>query len=283
MVVLATNPYVKDARELVNTMQYGPARVQLDLAAAATTSTRDERREIAHLSALVWAAEGKLEKAEGVYGELLAADPTAPAPQDAPPRLREAFRKVKERLYPQGVVTLTERAAPAGRVAIAVVDPWSVITQLLLFEDGPTGFTSRPLAPDELGIAVESFASGTTRGWYVEGRDASGAVRAKLGSREEPRLLAAAPSAAASLLPTQAAPRSRVLPGVVTALAVGLGAATAGMALSGSDASSRAGRSLFSAEIFALDLRARSDITIAWGLGVGALVVAAVAIALWLW
>jgi hypothetical protein len=263
-------------------MQYGPARVQLELAAGATTSTRDERREIAHLSALVWAAEGQLEKAEAVYGELLAADPSAPAPQQAPPRLREAFRKIKERLYPQGFVTLTERHAPPGRVAVAVVDPWSSVAALTLFEEGQSGLTERPLRPDEFGVAVESF-SGTSRGWFVEARDASGALRAQLGSRQAPRLLAAPPTAQASLLPTAAPARSRVLPWLATGLAVGMAGATAGIAASGSDTYGRAGTAVFASDRLAFDQRARTEFSVSWGLGVGALVIGAVALALWLW
>lgn len=276
-LLFGANPYLPNARAAVSEMQYGRARQQLDLAMAVTTSTRDEKRELAQLSALVWAAEGKLGQAELAWEALLAVDPSAPAPRDGPPRVREAFRRVKERLYPPRFVGLVDRPAPPGRVAVAVTDPWSLVSKLSLIQ----GELEGRMAIDESGFASASLTPGA-RSWFVEARDAQGSMLAQLGTREAPRLLAM-PEPVPGVATATPAGRSRVFPVVFTAVAAGL-AVTAGVfAAVGADASTRAGTAAFASETRALDLQARTAFTATWGFGIGAALTGATAVVLWAW
>lgn len=282
-LVFGANPYLPQAREAVQQMHYGQARAQLDLAMGVTTSSRDEKRELAHLSALVWAAEGKLAKAEAEYEALLAADPSAPAPQAGPPRLRDAFRRVKERLYPLGYVGLVERPAPEGRVAVALTDPWALVSTLVLTQSFETRAEAELLLADEAGLASGTLLPGA-RSWFVEARGPQGAALAHLGTREAPRLLALPePVAAVGLAPGVTPARSRVLPWLVTVAAVGLLATAGVFAGLGAGSSASAGSADFASEVRAFDLRARSQLSFAWGFGIAGVVAGAGAVVLWVW
>src|SRR4051812_9335258 len=132
-LILATNPYLAESRQLYESLRYEKAIMRLELARKVPTTSNDERREILDLLARSYAALGQLDKAEDSYAELLAKDPHAPSPDEAAPKIRQVFSKAKERLYPPTYVRVRAESAPEGEVAVAVIDPWDQITSVVLF------------------------------------------------------------------------------------------------------------------------------------------------------
>ena len=224
-------------------------------------------------------------KAEEAYAALLSGDPQAPAPAQGPPRLREAFRRVKERLYPPGFVGLMDRPAPEGRVAVALTDPWSLVASLVLSQALDARVDERAMTPDETGLATGTLLPGA-RSWFVEARDDQGTARASLGTRAQPRLLSVPEpvvGVASVVAPAPVPQRSRVLPIAATVVAVGLAATASTFAGLGVSAHASAGMAGFASDTRALDLQSRTQLTFAWGFGIAAVVMGAAAVVLWVW
>lgn len=262
---VSATPSLDEARGLVERLQFDAALKQLDLADASSTLSVSERREVAALRAHCWAAEGRMEQVDTVYAELLARDPRAPAPSSGPPRLRDAFRKAKERLYPPGFVSLTRAASPPGRVVIRLVDPWARCARVEVLAgdaDGTWRATPIELDPEGQGAAATP-ASGA---WFIEARTADGASCASLGTKAAPFVVeVAAPSSVVT-----ARGRASWVPWAVTAVAVAL---TAGAAISGglgTSALDRARTASFAFDVRAEELAARNAFTWTWGLGAAA-------------
>jgi hypothetical protein len=188
ILILGTNPYLEEGRRLYSGMHYLDAEAQLRLAKDVPTSTPEERRAALELLARCQAAQGHLEDAQGTFSELLAADPSAPAPGHAAPKIQEAFRRAKERLYPPGFVQLRRVPSVAGRIELELVDPWAQVERVAL-EDvtRPDAPTELPTHPDLRRVSAElDAAPGAERHVYAEARAADGHVLAHLGTAEEP-------------------------------------------------------------------------------------------------
>ena len=287
---LAANPYLEEARKLVDSMQYQKARERLEYARQATTSTRDERRETYQLRARSWAAEGDLARTEAAFSELLAGDPTAPAPRDAPPRIRDAFRRAKERLYPPDFVALEQRPAPPGRLELALKDPWSRVRNVTLSQArGDGAFEASPVQLSDEAVGGTTLAppapSAPTR-WFAEARGAKDEVLARLGSAEQPFVLEVRGRAVVEgEAAPPAAPRPAWVPWTIAALGVAAAAAAGVFTVVGFDDYNRAGRpDTFVDDRIRLDARARTWFGAAWGSGIGAAVFVVTAVVLfWVW
>lgn len=181
-MVLCANPYLGEARERFEQLQYDQALNPLILATQVPGQTQAERREAFDLLARTRAALGDLPAATRTYGELLEKDPSAPAPSDAAPKIREAFRAAKAALFPPGTVRLTRVNAAEGRLGFELFDPWSVVARLDVHEVGGRTLSARP-------EAVVNVRVPFTQAW-VEALDASGATVGSLGSAKEPLRLA---------------------------------------------------------------------------------------------
>jgi hypothetical protein len=131
-LALAANPDLDDARALFKALHYSEALPLLKRAAEAPGQTQAERREAYDLLARAWAAEGDLVATQAAYGELLAKDAYAPAPADAAPKIREAFRAAKAALYPPGTVRLTRHGG-----TVEVFDPWGAVDHLEVHDAKP--------------------------------------------------------------------------------------------------------------------------------------------------
>ena len=282
-IALASNPYLDEARALLGSMQYAPARAKLEYARKVTTSTRDEKREVFALLARAWAAEGKLDQAEAAFAELLVEDPSAPAPRDAP-RIREAFRKAKEKLYPLDFVSLTQSPAPVGRVSLELKDPWGLVESVTLLEsiDQQT-FAERPheLAAERTtaAAALTPPAPGEPTRWYVEARGGA-KVLASLGSAQQPFVFGIGEGSVVT-----EGRRTRVLPWLTSAFALASAGSCAGLMIAGWSDSAAAGRpGLGAGEIQRLDRDARAEVAAGWvfaGTGVLLTVTAALLFIFW--
>ncbi len=132
--LVAANPYLVEGKEHFSHLQYTEALRPLTLAVAVPGQTTAERREAYDLLARTRAALGDLAGTSEAYGELLAKDPNAPAPTDAAPKIREAFRAAKTSLFAPGVVKLTRVTAGEGHLAFELTDPWAAVTRLEVHE-----------------------------------------------------------------------------------------------------------------------------------------------------
>lgn len=286
---LAANPYLEEARKLVDSMQYQKARERLEYARQATTSTREERRETYQLLARTWAAEGDLARTEAAFSELLAGDPTAPAPQQAPPRIRDAFRRAKERLYPPDFVALESRPAPAGRVELALKDPWSRVRSVTLQQArGDDAFEASPLPlNDEAigGTALAAPAPGVPTRWFAEARGEKDEVLARLGSAEQPFVLEVQGRAVVEgEAPAAVTPRPAWVPWAVAAVGVAAAAAATTFVVLGYEDYRRADRAFYGDDRTRFDAQAYAWWRAAWGTGIGAGVFVLTSVVLfWVW
>jgi hypothetical protein len=165
-LALAANPDLDEARALFKALHYSEALPLLKRAAEAPGQTQAERREAYDLLARAWAAEGDLVATQAAYGELLAKDAYAPAPSDAAPKIREAFRAAKAALYPPGTVRLTRHG---GNVEL--FDPWGAVDHFDIHDAKPR---SAPAAP-----ALQTSAA-------VDARGANGEVLASVSELPQP-------------------------------------------------------------------------------------------------
>jgi hypothetical protein len=274
LTAFGASPYIDEARQLVEGVQFEAALKKLELAQASTALTAEDRRAIAGLMAHCWAAEGRMEKVEAVYAELLTNDPRAPAPVSGPPRLREAFRRVKERVYPAKYVSLTREPSPPGRVALRLVDPWDRCATVQLVTRTSSGVTKDPVPVDPQGLGAATLPDAGA--WFVEARDAQSQPCATLGSAETPFVIAPVetPRAVATVGPPP------WVKWVIAAGALGLAGAATASGFSGANSLEAARRTEFADELRANELAAQQAFRWTWGLGIAAGVFTAAAVVL---
>lgn len=189
---LGANPYLDEGRKLYDQVRYRDAEAKLQLAREAPGSTDAERRETFDLLAKAVAAQGRLDEAERVYAELLTWDPHAAAPEAASPKIRDLFKRAKERVYPRGFVKLNQLPAAAGRVDAEVIDPWTLVASVELAEatskEGP--FARQPLEVKSHRVSAELAPPSADAAlfWFVEARSKEGKVVSSLGTVSAPNV-----------------------------------------------------------------------------------------------
>ncbi len=194
LAVSGASPELSEGRELYRAMRYRLAEEPLRAAAARPENSRAERYEAHDLLARALAAQGKLEEAEAVWGELLAKDPNAPPPDKVAPKISEAYRRAKVRLYPPEHVVLAPLATGPDALELEVQDPWEAVAALTLKElDGAQ--PERALERKD-GRALLELRSVPPGRYVVEARSAAGALLAQLGSSERPLVLGKPPAPA---------------------------------------------------------------------------------------
>ena len=181
LMLLATNPYLTEGKSYLQQLAYEKALGPLTLAAQVPGQSTSERREAYDLLARTRAALGDLPGAAAAYATLLEKDPLAPAPADAAPKIREAFRAAKAQVYPMGTVRLTAVKAAEGHLAFELFDPWAVVTRLEVHEAGGARTIARV---PEASVDVR-LPPGFAQAW-VEAIDAAGSAVASLGSMRAP-------------------------------------------------------------------------------------------------
>jgi hypothetical protein len=279
-LLLGANIYLDEAKIQLEALRYDKAEARLRLAQQVPNSTQAQRREIFDLLARALAAQGRMDEAQQSYEELLTEDPDAPQPQGVSPKIRDVYRKAKERLYPPGFVTLKQLPSPAARVELSMVDPWRAVAEVLLSESlEGRPFTQRrvDLRGRRASAVLARPAPGQIVRWYVTARSATGSTLAQLGSEaaplevkessmgpERPALpLASAPvEGAAALAPVgvekPSGQRSKTPAYVLAGASVVAAAVGVGLALSSAADSKAAGEAPFASDTYQLDQRARA-------------------------
>lgn len=266
-VAVAANPWLDQGRKAYEALRYREAEAQLRVARDVATSTPGERRQVLELLALSLIAQGRLAEAEDAFAQLLVLAPEAAAAQDWAPKVRAAFLRAKERVYPPGYVRLELGPAPADRLDVAVVDPWGRVRGVFaVAPDGASG------GGEALALRAGRAAGARPHGPFrLEARGEDGAVLQALEVGAPPALApaASAPSATSpALSPAAAAPRPPRWPHwLLLGTAVAAAGASATLAGLSADASQRAGAATFASDTWALDRQATAQAQAAWVLG----------------
>ncbi len=189
LTLLAANPYLAEGKSHFERLAYEKALGPLTLAAQVPGQSAAERREAFDLLARTRAALGDLPGATAAYTELLERDPLAPAPLEAAPKIREAFRAAKAALFTPGTAKLTlAKVAADGHLAFELFDPWAVVTRIDVHEVGGSRVIS--VAPEPT-VDVR-LPAGLALAW-VEAFNANGLAVAALGSVKSPLKVGASP------------------------------------------------------------------------------------------
>jgi hypothetical protein len=207
MLMTGVAPPLAQGRALFQALHYEEALVQLAAATRDPHLTGAEAREAFDLLARTQAALGDLSAAEATFAELLTRDAAAPAPLEASPKIREAFRAARARVFPLGTVRLTRRGASEGRLVLELFDPWAAVARVELRQVGGGQVTSAAPAP-ALALTVPP---GLVAG-FVVALGPTGEVLGTLGSSTAPLRLGRPPAPS---------PAPRASPGVGTLLAQG--------------------------------------------------------------
>jgi hypothetical protein len=283
-LALAANPYLGEGKALFEALKYPEAEARLRTAAQVPETTVDERRAIYDLLARAVLAQGRGPDAELVYAELLAKDAGAPAPKGAP-KVRDAFQRAKERLYPQPFARIVQLPAAPGKIEVSLLDPWSVIDAVVLI----VGQDEQKLSPTGQGRYSAELAGGAQ--FRVEARSKDALVLATLGSSDAPLAMPSAPKLLAPastqtpevIAPEDLGPSKWPAYAVGGATVVALAAGTV-LAISAAADSRAAGESGEALELRALDAQARDKAigaNVAFGLALVG--VASTAYLVWKW
>ena len=133
-LVFTANPYLEEGRSFYQALRFREAESRLRLARENPANTAEETAEILDLLARSVSAFGRFDESEGIYEELLAKNPHAPAPSHAAPAIANAFTAAKQRLYSPDYVKLSVGRVLEGSVEVLIVDPWQRTERLVLFD-----------------------------------------------------------------------------------------------------------------------------------------------------
>ena len=183
LFLLGANPYLDQGRTLYRAVRYAEAEVQLRMGLEVPTATPSERREAHDLLARVLLAEGRGAEAEQIYARLLSVDPSSPAPENAAPKVREAFNAAKRAAFPPDYVRLEERTLRPDRFAAELVDPWGKVASLAVVTLGPEGAHPETF-PLPLGSRFD--VPRPPSAFFVEARDGAGRMLARVGESAAP-------------------------------------------------------------------------------------------------
>jgi hypothetical protein len=238
-----SSPWLDEARVLVEQLRFAEAIARLEVAKQVRSVEPEERRAVLELLAYCQVAEGRRDAAEATYTEVLQADPWWQlSKESSSPKLLEAFEAAKTRLFPADYVRLEQKASAAGWATLVLVDPWSRVRVVTLFERRDGGEWRETVLTEEADhsfrfpLSVTGFVQ---LEWYVEAHSEV-AVVAQVGSRAEPRVLKVAAPEPVSIV-TPAVPVSKGISGarvaglVVLGLGVVLGAVATGLAVGGTN------------------------------------------------
>lgn len=204
-LAMGVHPYLRVGEERFDAQDYEGAVAQLQLASQVPQLSIDERRRVFDLLAKSHLALGASSAAVDAYAELLAKDPNAPVPEGGP-KVKEAFRSAKTRVFPADYVGLRQLPSLPGEVTFEVTDPWQRSRSFTLFERGeePKAFIKSNLRRQ--GDLLRGTLQRLTRMYFVEALGAEeGQVVARLGSADRP-LLVATPEAVDPTVPSPKRP-----------------------------------------------------------------------------
>ena len=225
------SPWLDEARSLVEQLRFSDAIARLEVARQVPSLEPAELRQVLELLAYCQVAEGRRDAAEATFTKMLQADPWLQLSRESSsPKVLEVLEAAKKKLFPSDYVRLEEQPSPTGRVALRLIDPWSQVRAVTLFERRDGGEWRETVLSEEEGhlFRFALTVSGELE-WYVE------AGAAHVGTREEPRVLkvARAEPVAIDAPATKGTSGVRVAGFVVLGVGLVLGAVATGLEVSG--------------------------------------------------
>ncbi|MDP1823935.1 MAG: tetratricopeptide repeat protein [Archangium sp.] len=237
-----SSPWLDEARALVEQLRFGDAIARLEVARQVRSLEPAELREVLELLAYCQVAEGRRDAAEATYTVMLQADPWMQL--SSSPKVLEAFEAAKRRLFPPDYVRLEEKPSPAGFAAFTLIDPWSQVRVVTLFERRNGGEWSETVLTEERSHTWRfplPIGDGELE-WYVEAHGETSLV-AHVASREVPRVLKVVQQPVSVLIPAptpvpvakKQGQGVRIAGFVVIGVGVALAAVATGLALGGTE------------------------------------------------
>jgi hypothetical protein len=176
---------IDDARRLYEDADFEQALAALDRAEASTDLTRDDVVEMLRLRAELHLALGDVPSMELDVLQLLEVDPSARIPASAPPEMRDAAERARDRT--RGPLAIDATAVPsASGVTIEARpagDPGGLIARIEVHARVGDGAWSGPSAPP----ATIALPPGERVAYYAEAIGPGGATLVHAGTRDEPR------------------------------------------------------------------------------------------------
>lgn len=294
--LLQANPYLEDAQKAFDDLHFRDAETKLKLALSAPDSTPKETEAAHDLLARTLLALGRRAEAEDAYVALLTLNANVPEPTNVSPKVKDLFREVKARLYPKGFIRLQQVQSSPEMVVVRIVDPWNLVVGVrfsarlmsgqvreepLRIENGRGSANLGPLGP--LARAPELV---------VVGKNSEELMRMAMemptgvkpgGEGLDPKVVSRPPGLVEKGPELPSTPVNWPA-WTTTAVAVVAGAAALGLGVSSGVDYARGGNpDAFASEVLAADNAARSKALAAQVVGVGAVLAAAGAVALWVW
>jgi hypothetical protein len=188
----SANPYLVRAKSLFASQRFIEARVQLEIALEVPAMDSSQRLEALDLLGRCQIAEGKRALAEDSFARLLTLDPHWELDRGASPKVLGVFDAAKSRLFALDFVALSPLLAPPMQPRAAVVDPWKRVARVWLMSkaNGEKSWHEQELPLIEHVAAFDFGPAPLAERWYLEARDTTGAPVARLGSPDQPFILA---------------------------------------------------------------------------------------------
>jgi len=142
-LLIAANPSFESGKHLFGELEFEAAAQALSLAVEEPGLSTDERREAFDLWAQSLIATGDVPAAERAYARLFKVDPYVPPPR-ASPKVVDAFRAAKARVFPRPSVSLQGELRADRRVLVRLLDPWALVARVRWFEVSPSAVSARP-------------------------------------------------------------------------------------------------------------------------------------------
>ncbi len=260
--VVAANPYLDDGIRFYESQRFEEAAKALQLAADVKDAPPAERRTTFELLAKSQIALGKNAEADEAFARLLSADPQAEEPAGAP-KVKESFRRAKQRLYKDDYVSMKSVTAPEGEVWIEAIDPWHLLSAVEIHELKGAMDAVQLMKFDGL---YRGRLNAATLRYFVLGRASDGAVLASVGSDKVPVERSAPPSLVSNQQVTEerpvqtkaAFPKSRIAAFVTGGISFVLLATAIGLRVSAENDANAARMATYSSERFEFDNMAQS-------------------------
>ena len=183
----ASRPWLDEAKEQMARLEFAQALSRLELARQAPSLEPTVVREVDELRAYCLVALGRWKEAEALWSAILKADPMAvPEPTYSSPKVMRVYEQAKKALFPKTAITLEPMSTSDSLVRLRVVDPWVLVTVVLLMIRTADGWREVAMARDGAFASVELPGSERLE-YYVEARGAEG-VLARWGRATEPHV-----------------------------------------------------------------------------------------------
>jgi hypothetical protein len=196
-----SNPWLEKARAAYSKLDCDAVLSDLAQARQVPTDDAATKLSIFDLEGRCHVALGHAADAEAAFTQMLGIDAQAELDPALSPKIRDAFKRAKLKLFPEDYVAFKELAPAPELIRVELVDPWHRVRSVVLgrWREAEQRFVEQTLTPrDNVYLAQVKGHD-----FYLEARTANGDSVARIGSKDVP---AAAPIAAAPVPTVESKP-----------------------------------------------------------------------------